>query len=91
MFGRKFIFRVNIGEKKIRQKTKQKKKKNKQNTKIEMTMVSDKIWLTHLSPASHKRDIGKQCRPRSDAEERGVWSESTLFALTSLRNVYITW
>ena len=39
--------------------------------------------LTHLSLVSHKRDIGKQCRPRSDAAERGVWSESTLFALTS--------
>ena len=24
--------------------------------------------LTHLSLASHKRDIGKQCRPRSDAQ-----------------------
>ena len=39
--------------------------------------------LTHLSLASHKRDIGKQCRPRSDATERGVWSESTLFALNA--------
>ena len=38
-------------------------------------------WLTHLSLGSHKRDIGKQCRPRSDAAERGVWSGSTLFAL----------
>ena len=28
-----------------------------------------------------KRDIGKQCWPRSDAVERGVWSGSTLFAL----------
>ena len=26
-------------------------------------------------------DIGKQCRPRSEAAERGVWSGSTLFAL----------
>ena len=26
-----------------------------------------KCCLTHLSLASHKRDIGKQCRPRSDA------------------------
>ena len=30
--------------------------------------------LTHLSLAFHKRDIGKQCRPWSDAAERGVWS-----------------
>ena len=29
-----------------------------------------------------KRNIGKQCRPRSDAAERGIWSGSTLFALT---------
>ena len=39
--------------------------------------------LTHLCSASHKRDIGKQCRPRSDAAQRGVWSGSTLFALGS--------
>ena len=37
--------------------------------------------LTHISQASHKRDLCKQCRPRSDAAERGVWSGSTLFAL----------
>ena len=36
--------------------------------------------LTHLSLASYKMDIGKQCRPRSDAAERGVWSGSTLSA-----------
>ena len=36
--------------------------------------------LTHLSLASHKRDIGKQRKPRSDAAERGVWSGPTLFA-----------
>ena len=41
------------------------------------------LALTHLSLASHKRDIGKQCRPRSDATEWGVWSGSTLFALIS--------
>ena len=41
------------------------------------------ILLTHLSLASHKRDIGKQCRPRSDAAECGIWSGSTLFALIS--------
>ena len=39
--------------------------------------------LTHISLASYKRNIGKQCRPRSDATERGVWSGSTLFALSS--------
>ena len=36
--------------------------------------------LTHLSLAPYKKDIGKQCRPWSDAAERGVWSGSTLFA-----------
>ena len=39
--------------------------------------------LTHLSLASHKRDICKQCRPRSDATLGGIWSGSTLFALIS--------
>ena len=42
------------------------------------------IVLTHLYLASHKRDMCKQCRPRSDAAERGVWSGSTLFALNSV-------
>ena len=41
------------------------------------------VILTHLSLASHKRNIGKQCRPRSDAAERCVRSGSTLFALNS--------
>ena len=38
-------------------------------------------FKTNLCLASHKRDIGKPCRLRSDAAERGVWSGSTLFAL----------
>ena len=29
-----------------------------------------------------KKGIGKQWRPRSDAEERGVWSGPLLFALS---------
>ena len=36
--------------------------------------------LTHCSRETSKRVIGKQCRPRSDAAERGVWSGSSLFA-----------
>ena len=40
-----------------------------------------KTNLTHLCLASHKRDIGKQCRNSSDATECGVWAVSTLFAL----------
>ena len=44
--------------------------------------------VPHLSLASHKRDIGKQCRrPRSDTAERGVWSESTLFALSTKKSM----
>ena len=43
----------------------------------------DLCTLTHLCLVFHKKDIGKQCRPRSDATKRGVWSESTLFALRS--------
>ena len=39
--------------------------------------------LTHISLASHKMAIGKQGRPRSDAAECGVWSGSTLCALSS--------
>ena len=36
--------------------------------------------LTHCSRETRKRVLGKQCRPRSDAAERGVWSGSPLFA-----------
>ena len=39
-----------------------------------------KSSLTHISLASHLWGIGKQCRPRSDTAERGVWSGSSLFA-----------
>ena len=41
--------------------------------------------LTHISLASHFWDIGKQCRPRSDTTERGIWSGSSLF---DNRNIY---
>ena len=33
----------------------------------------------NLCRAAYKMDIDKQCRPWSDAAERGVWSGSTLF------------
>ena len=39
--------------------------------------------LTHLSLASHKRDIGNECRPRPDAKERGFRSGNTLYALNT--------
>ena len=49
----------------------------------------DIIILTHISLASHVWDIGKQCRPRSDAAERGVWSGSTLFTHRNFYQKYI--
>ena len=48
-----------------------------------MNLICPVVKLTHSSLASYKRDIGKQCISRSDAAERGVWSGSTLFALSS--------
>ena len=39
--------------------------------------------LIHLCLVSHKRDICKQCRPRSDAAEWNIWSGSTLFAFNT--------
>ena len=43
-------------------------------------------WLFNPYKASVQFwDIGKQCRSRSDAAERGVWSGSSLF---SYNNIY---
>ena len=39
--------------------------------------------LTLCSLETPKRVFGKQCRPRSDAAERGAWSGSPLFANNS--------
>ena len=39
--------------------------------------------LTHFSRKTPKRVICKQCRPRLDATECGIWSGSTLFALNT--------
>ena len=36
--------------------------------------------LTHISLVSHFWDKGKQCSPRSDTAECGLWSVSSLFA-----------
>ena len=41
--------------------------------------------LTHSCHSSQKRDIGKQCRPRSDTAEGGVWSVSTLFKFKTIQ------
>ena len=50
--------------------------------------IVEKIWqivklLTHCCLETPKRVIGKQCRPRSDAPECGIWSGSPLFANSS--------
>ena len=69
-----------------------KKKKKKKNRKSIKNIVCYKVgqrfkgykcqnFLTRLCQASHERDIGKQCRPRSDAAVHGVWAGFTLFAL----------
>ena len=46
-------------------------------------LTSTAYWhflLTHCSQETPKRVIGKQCRPRSDAAECGIWSGYSLFA-----------
>ena len=45
-----------------------------------LQVISKMPYLTHCSRETRKRVIDKQCRPRSDAAERGVWSGSALFA-----------
>ena len=47
---------------------------------VKLMFLECKNYLTHISLASLFGDLGKQCRPRSDATERGVWSGSDLFA-----------
>ena len=42
-----------------------------------------KIWLTHFSQETAKRETGELCRPRSDAAECGIWSGSVLCALNT--------
>ena len=44
---------------------------------------SDLIKLPYLLYVYGQTDLSKQCRHRSDAAERGVWSGSTLFATHS--------
>ena len=39
--------------------------------------------LTHLCLTSHKKGIGKRCKPRSDVAECGVWSGSTQSAFNT--------
>ena len=50
-------------------------------TSIFMICHTDNILIAKKPYLScFRTDIGKQCRPRSDAAERGVWSGFTLFA-----------
>ena len=43
-----------------------------QDIRVLLSKCAINICLTHISLASHKNGIGKQCRPRSDDAERGV-------------------
>ena len=45
-----------------------------------ITMPSKLVFLTYSHLETRKRVIGKQCRSRSDATWRGVWSGSIVFA-----------
>ena len=51
--------------------------------KKNMTALDKILFLTHCSLETPKRVIDKQCRPRSDAAECGIWSRSPLFANSS--------
>ena len=55
-------------------------KKNFVLSKPVLLALEARTYLTHSYLQTHKSIIGEQCRPRSDATECGVWSESTLFA-----------
>ena len=44
------------------------------------------FFKTHLCIASHKRDIRKECKPRSDVADRRVYTVSILD-----RNFYKIW
>ena len=39
---------------------------------VQWVLHLNKLWTPYLYLASPKTDNGKQCRPRSDAAERGV-------------------
>ena len=43
----------------------------------------DYFLLTHCGLETPKRVTGKQCRPRSEAAERGIWSGSLMLANSS--------
>ena len=55
----------------------EKKKKKKH---VHVALALRRQLLTHISLASFLWDIGKQCKTRSNAAKRGVWSGSPLFA-----------
>ena len=52
-----------------------------QKPELDFISLNNSILLqTHWGLETPKRVTGKQCRPRSDAAECGVWSGSPLFA-----------
>ena len=64
-------------------KKKKKKKKKKENFQEKpQPQNAAHVFICLYCYVTHKRDIDKQSRPRSDAAEHGVWSGSSLFALS---------
>ena len=72
---------------------KKKKKKKKKATKCHKSLLMNALtWgklrivairlikSAYLTVVFRQTGLDKQCRPRSDATERGVWSGSTLIA-----------
>ena len=47
------------------------------------TLYEPFLKSTHLYQTFPTRDIGKHCRPRSDAAKCDVWSGSTLFVFNT--------
>ena len=70
--------------KKQQQKKKNKKKQtNKKKTKKKKNYQVYPVPFSQFALHPIKGNIGKQCSPRSDAAERGVWSGYTLFTLST--------
>ena len=53
----------------------------------EQSIQKEYLSLTHLCPVSKNGTLGNQCRPRSDAAERGIVSGSSAFALNTVISV----
>ena len=61
-------------------KTKKKLNFIDEENRKQLKNLKKKDILIHWSLETRKRVLDKQCRLRSDAAERGVWSGSPLFA-----------